>query len=75
MNHNLPKVLILSRGVWDDSKGTSSTLTNLFEDYDPDKLGDLAAQTIQQPLPTKLNKLKKTHPEAFFYWNEIQSIL
>jgi hypothetical protein len=43
--------------------------------YDPDKLGDLAAQTIQQPLPTKLNKLKKTHPEAFFYWNEIQSML
>ena len=22
----------------------------------------------------KLNKLKKTHPEAFFYWTEIQSM-
>ena len=48
---------------------------NEVHHYDPDKLGDLAAQTIQQPLPTKLNKLKKTHPEAFFYWNAIQSIL
>jgi hypothetical protein len=48
---------------------------NEVHHYDPDKLGDLAAQTIQQPLPTKLNKLKKTHPEAFFYWNEIQSML
>ena len=48
---------------------------NEVHHYDPDKLGDLAAQTIQQPLPTKLNKLKKTNPEAFFYWNAIQSIL
>lgn len=46
MNQNLPKVLILSRGVWDDSKGTSSTLTNLFEDYDPDKLALVYIETI-----------------------------
>lgn len=46
MNQNLPKVLILSRGVWDDSKGTSSTLTNLFEDYDPDKLALMYIETI-----------------------------
>lgn len=39
--------------------------------YSPDGLRELADQVIQQPLPTKLNKLKKTHPEAFFYWNEI----
>lgn len=46
MNQKLPKVLILSRGVWDDSKGTSSTLTNLFEDYDPDKLAHIYIETI-----------------------------
>lgn len=42
----LPKVLIISRGVWDDSKGTSSTLTNLFEDYDSDKLAHIYIETI-----------------------------
>ena len=46
MNNNLPKILILSRGVWDDTKGTSSTLTNLFEDYDPDKLAHVYIETI-----------------------------
>lgn len=47
MERKLPKVLILSRGVWDDSKGTSSTLTNLFEDYDPDKLAHVYIETIE----------------------------
>ena len=71
---------ISMRGV--ESPDKAAYLSKLLEydinevhHYDPDKLGDLAAQTIQQPLPTKLNKLKKTHPEAFFYWNAIQSIL
>ncbi len=32
----------------------------------------LAAATIQAPLPTKLNKLKKSNIEAFYYWHEIQ---
>ena len=32
----------------------------------------LASQALQLPMPTKLNKLKKTHPEAFIYLNEIQ---
>ena len=40
--------------------------------YSPEMLGDLTGQVLQQPMPTKLNKLKKTHPEAFFYFNEIQ---
>ena len=40
--------------------------------YSTDKLNDLSAQVLQIPIHTKLNKLKKTHPEAFFYWNEIQ---
>ena len=36
-----PKVLIISRGVWDDTKGTSSTLTNLFQDYDAERLAHI----------------------------------
>ena len=48
---------------------------NEVHHYDPTKLDELVAQTVNQPFPTKLNKLKKTHPEAFFYWNEIQSML
>ena len=30
MNQKLPEILIVTRGVWDDSKGTSSTLSNIF---------------------------------------------
>jgi len=30
---------------------------------------------IRDPLPPKLNKLKKTNVEAFFYWNEIEKII
>lgn len=45
MEFSLPKVLIISRGVWDDTKGTSSTLSNLFADYDSDKLAHLYIET------------------------------
>ncbi|MBS1779254.1 MAG: nucleotidyl transferase AbiEii/AbiGii toxin family protein [Bacteroidetes bacterium] len=31
----------------------------------------LADWVIQQPFNTKLNKLKKTNPEAFFYWYKV----
>ena len=43
--------------------------------YTSDMLSEMSSKTIQLPLPTKLNKLKKTHPEAFFYWNEIQKFV
>ena len=39
----LPKVLIVSREVWNDS--SASTLTNIFQDYDPDKLAYLYIET------------------------------
>ena len=48
---------------------------NDIRHYTPEISGDLANQVLQQPMPTKLNKLKKTHPEAFFYFNEIQLML
>lgn len=45
INSNLPKVLIVSRGVWDDSLGISSTLTNLFSNYDSDKVAHIYIET------------------------------
>lgn len=42
--------------------------------YDPADTSRMSALSITPPLPTKLNKLKKTHPEAFHYWCEIQEI-
>ncbi len=30
---------------------------------------------ITKPLPTKLNKFKKSNIEAFYYWNEVQKIM
>ena len=42
--------------------------------YNPDRIEEMAGQVLQEPMPTKLNKLKKTHPEAFFYLNEIQGM-
>ena len=47
--------------------------TNKLKHYNPENIEELATKIIQAPLPTKLNKLKKTHPEAFFYWIEIQT--
>lgn len=38
-----PKVLIVGREVWDDT--TASTLSNLFEDYNPDKLAYMYIET------------------------------
>ena len=42
--NNLPKVLIVSRGVWDDA-GTSSTLSNIFLNYDSSKLSQIYIET------------------------------
>lgn len=42
--------------------------------YNAAKIAELADATIGLPWPTKLNKLKKTNTEAFFYWNEIQKL-
>lgn len=45
---------------------------NEIRHYNPNNLREMSSQVLRLPIPTKLNKLKKTHPEAFFYWNEIQ---
>lgn len=47
---------------------------NEVKHYNPSEANLLVNVTIQSPLPTKLNKLKKTNAEAFFYWSEIQKL-
>jgi hypothetical protein len=43
--------------------------------FDPQNFDHLRDAVIKEPMPTKLNKLKKSNVEAFFYWNEIGKIL
>ncbi len=42
--------------------------------FDPQNIEPLRNAVINEPLNTKLNKLKKSNIEAFFYWNEIGRI-
>lgn len=42
--NNLPKILIVSRLVWDDSSN-SNTLGNLFKNYDPEKIARIYIET------------------------------
>lgn len=48
---------------------------NVAIHFDPQNIELLREAVINEPLPTKLNKLKKSNIEAFFYWNEIGKIL
>jgi len=41
------KVLIVSRNTWDDSAGISSTLSNLFEEFEPNDVAHLYIETKQ----------------------------
>ena len=43
--------------------------------FDPDNTLDLIDTEIVAPLPTKLNRLKKTNIEAFYYWSEVQKLM
>jgi len=43
--------------------------------FDPQNIESLRGAVIEEPLHTKLNKLKKSNIEAFFYWNEILKII
>ena len=42
--------------------------------FDPQNIEPLRDAVINEPMPTKLNKLKKANIEAFFYWNEISKL-
>lgn len=43
--------------------------------FDNDNATALSDAVISVPLPTKLNKFKKSNIEAFFYWNEVQNLM
>jgi hypothetical protein len=43
--------------------------------FDKNKIQSLQNVVIEIPLPTKLNKLKKSNIEAFFYWYEISKLI
>ncbi|MCC8113213.1 MAG: nucleotidyl transferase AbiEii/AbiGii toxin family protein [Bacteroidales bacterium] len=43
--------------------------------YSPLLNTTLIKVNIGSLLPSKLNKLKKTHPEAFFYWSKVEELL
>ena len=62
--NSLPKVLVVSRGVWDDN-GTSSTLTNIFENYDNNKLSQIYIET---------KKPNTNHCSSFFQISEFSLI-
>ena len=42
--------------------------------FDPINIELLRNATIEAPLNTRLNKLKRTNIEAFYYWNETSKI-
>lgn len=48
---------------------------NEIAHFEQSSLDLIADVKLESPLPTKLNKLKKTNTEAFFYWAEIQKLL
>lgn len=68
-----PKILIVTRGAWDDGKGTSSTLSNLFSEYGADRLATIY---IESRLPkTKCCNLFFQIPEIsmvkkFIHWRK-----
>jgi hypothetical protein len=56
----------------------STLITNSLtevEHFNKDNIQELQNVTIESPLPTKLNKLKKSNIEAFFYWWKTFEIL
>jgi len=42
--------------------------------FEPQNIEPMRDAVINEPIPTKLNKLKKSNIEAFFYWNEISKL-
>ena len=42
--------------------------------FDPNNIEPLRNATITEPLHPRLNRLKRTNIEAFYYWNEISKI-
>lgn len=52
---NLPRILIVLRTAWNDSYGTSSTLSNIFDSYNPDHLAHVYVDA-QLPCTTRCRR-------------------
>ena len=61
------KIAYLATGI---QKGLT-----IFEKYNSSKKADLISAVIKAPMNTKLNKLKKTSIEAFFYWYKTSQLM
>ncbi|HPB57796.1 MAG TPA: nucleotidyl transferase AbiEii/AbiGii toxin family protein [Bacteroidales bacterium] len=48
---------------------------NMIEHFNENTISELKNKSIANPLPSKLNKLKKTNIEAFYYWVKIYEII
>lgn len=53
---------LIANGIWE------------VNHFDPNNIEPLRNATITEPLHPRLNRLKRTNIEAFFYWNEISKI-
>ncbi len=73
-NYNIDSAITNAAKAAYLSKLIENDITEVHH-FGPAKISELASAVIASPLPTKLNKLKKSNVEAFFYWNEIQKII
>ncbi len=69
----------LDHAIIDSSRATYlaaclKTGTTILEKYNGN-LNAILAMEVKSPLPSKLSKLRKTYPEAFFYWVKASELL
>jgi predicted nucleotidyltransferase component of viral defense system len=68
----------LEKAITHASKAAYMAMLIKYDAKAIDEFGNLQQLkdwTINEPLNTKLNKLKKSNPEAFFYWYKIYEVI
>ncbi len=70
-NYHIEKAIIDASKTAYLSKLIQLDCNNMSRFKKPSQITDWI---IEQPFYTKLNKLKKTNPEAFFYWHKIYEL-
>jgi hypothetical protein len=64
----------IEKAITDASKAAYLSILIRRKETSIERFGDpleMADWIIEQPFNTKINKLKKSNPEAFFYWHKI----
>jgi predicted nucleotidyltransferase component of viral defense system len=72
--YNLDEAIVNASKTAYLSTLVANNLTKV-EHFDKNNLSALQNAIIENPLPTKLNKLKKSNIEAFFYWVKVFEII